>query len=50
MSKRNSAGGWTGLFLAALCLVIVGYVFHASAAQGSDTLFIAESSMSASAR
>jgi hypothetical protein len=42
MSKRNTAGGWTGLILAALCLVIVGYVFHASAAHGSQTLFIAE--------
>ena len=46
MSKRKNAGGWTGLFLAALCLVIVGYVFHASAAQGSDTLFIADSVVS----
>ncbi len=43
MSKRKNAGGWTGLFLAALCLVIVGYVFHASAAQGSDALFLADS-------
>ncbi len=50
MSKRNSAGGWTGLFLAALCLAIVGYVFHASAAQGSDTLFMPTGSVSASAR
>jgi len=43
MSRRNTASGWTGLVLAALCLAIVGYVFHASAAQGSETLFIAES-------
>jgi hypothetical protein len=43
MSKRNTSGGWTGLILAALCLVIVGYVFHASTAQGSQTLFIADS-------
>lgn len=43
MSKRNSMGGWTGLVLAALCLVLVGYVFHASAAVGSDTVFIADS-------
>ncbi len=46
MSERKNAGGWTGLLLAALCLVIVGYVFHASAAQGSDTLFIADSVVS----
>ncbi len=43
MSRRRNAGAWTGLFLAALCLMIVGYVFHASAAQGSEALFITDS-------
>ena len=42
MSKRNSAGGWTGLILAALCLAIVAYVFHASNAHGSSEIYIAD--------
>lgn len=50
MSKRNAAGGWTGLILAALCLAVVAYVVHATSAQGSAEIFIADSAVSAGAR
>jgi hypothetical protein len=50
MSKRNSAGGWTGLILAALCLAVVAYAFHATSAQGSAQLYIVDSPLTAGAR
>ena len=50
MSKRNSAGGWTGLILAALCLAVVAYIFHASSAHGSSEIYFVDTAISANAR
>ncbi len=50
MSKRNSAGGWTGLILAALLLAVVAYVFHASSAHGFNEIYFVDAAAGASAR
>ena len=42
MSQQKSAGAWTGLILAAVCLGIVAHIFYASSADRAHGIYIVD--------